>query len=132
MIGQVVTLKLRYQGFITRFHGRKLKEYVQHETVIYNVARILFQEIYDHRPVRLVGISVSNLTSASGSGQLTLFPSGLRLMKISKACDQIKDRFGEKAISYTSGIYDTGSRTSSGYPRSSHRKNLLYRPFHGP
>ncbi len=132
MIGQVVTLKLRYQGFITRFHGRKLKDYVQHETVIYNVARILFQEIYDRRPVRLVGINVSNLTSASGSGQLTLFPTGLRLMRISKACDQIKDRFGEKAISYANGIYDTGSHSSSGYPRSSHRKTLLYRPFHGP
>lgn len=130
MAGRVVTVKVRYHGFETRLHSRKLAQHLQHETDIFVAARTLFHECYDHRPVRLMGVNVSELISDVRIRQLELFTPGARLAILSQACDRIKNRFGEKSIGYASGIYYSGSR--SGASGLFHRKNLRYRPFHGP
>jgi DNA polymerase-4 len=129
MAGRVVTLKLRFHGFETRFHGRKLKDYLQHETEIFSIARTLFHECFDRRPVRLVGVSVSDLMPDLHLRQLDFFSPHTRLAILSQACDEVKDRFGEEAIGYASGVFFS-ARSSPSYGIRP-RRTKCYRPFHG-
>jgi DNA polymerase-4 len=129
MAGRVVTLKLRFHGFETRFHGRKLRDYVQHETEIFAIAQTLFQECFDRRPVRLVGVTVSDLMPDLRLRQLDFFSPRTRLAILSQACDQIKDRFGENSIGYASGVFFS-LRSSPSYGVRP-RRTKCYRPFHG-
>jgi len=49
------------------------------------------------KPVRLVGLTVSNLVRDEGL-QLDLFGEGARQARVDLVCDRIKDRFGEDSI----------------------------------
>ncbi|MBM3324952.1 MAG: hypothetical protein FJY66_04725, partial [Calditrichaeota bacterium] len=115
--------------FETRFHGRKLRDYIQHETEIFAIAQTLFCECFDRRPVRLVGVSVSDLAPDFRLRQLDFFSPHTRLAILAEACDRVKDRFGENAIGYASGVFFS-LRSSPSYGVRP-RRTKCYRPFHG-
>lgn len=105
MAGRVVTLKLRYRGFETCLHGRKFRRHFQHESDIYAAASRLFAECREPgRPVRLIGVSVSDLLRESRIVQMELFAPPARIDSLTVAQDQVRDRFGERAIGYASGL----------------------------
>jgi DNA polymerase-4 len=132
MAGRVVTLKLRYQGFETTLHGRKLKRHMQHEADIYSAATRLFEESYERgRAIRLVGVSVSDLISSSLLRQQELFLVPAEFTGMSRVCDRIKERFGDGSIGYASSVFHSGRR--SGRPRkteSDYTRSVRYRPFY--
>ena len=67
-------------------------------TAIYNVCVDLFDKFYDHRPVRNVSISITNLESET-SMQLNLFEQDKwQNRKLAAAMDDIRKRFGSTAI----------------------------------
>ena len=65
---------------------------------MYNVCVELFDKFYDHRPVRNVSISITNLESEA-SMQLNLFDQDKwQNRKLAAAMDDIRSRFGSTTI----------------------------------
>lgn len=59
---RTVTLKVRYDNFETITRSQTLPSYVNDESLLYTVTKTMIEETEaDHRPVRLLGISTSNL-----------------------------------------------------------------------
>ena len=56
---RTITVKIRYQGFITRTKSRTLPDYTNDPSAIRSCLLMLFREIFDGRKVRLVGIRLS-------------------------------------------------------------------------
>ncbi len=57
---RTVTLKIRYQGFITRSRSRSLSHFTGDATAARSLGRTLFREVYDGRKIRLLGIRLSS------------------------------------------------------------------------
>lgn len=68
---RTVTLKIRYQGFITRSRSRSLSHFSGDTTKIRGLALALFRGIYDGRKIRLLGIRLSSFEKRD-TGQVTL------------------------------------------------------------
>jgi DNA polymerase-4 len=97
----VAHLKLRWQGFQTITRQKQLDSACSDDFRL----RIAAQELFDAqkliKPVRLIGFGVSGLTELP-SEQLSLFGSPAaateRREKLSRAVDQIREKFGRDSI----------------------------------
>ena len=95
--GRTVQLKLRFADFST-LTRRHTAEPTQDGLRIYQEARALLERIQLEQPVRLIGLSVSELGRA-GEGQLSLLgPDAARRERLSLALDRLTGRFGEASI----------------------------------
>jgi DNA polymerase-4 len=65
---------------------------------VFGTARVLMDEHWDGRPLRLVGVSVSGLVNAEGYYQHSLFAGDEHRRKMSEAVDKLRDKFGETAL----------------------------------
>lgn len=94
--GRTVTLVVRYGDMHTVSHRRSLHEHLDDGYSIYLAAlSILQNQVSNKRPIRLVGVCVSNLVKSSR--QMDLFADERR-RKLFEAVDTINDRYGEFAI----------------------------------
>jgi len=95
--GRTVTLKLRFADFstITRRHTGD----ATHDGLrIFQEAAALLERVALRQPVRLIGVSVSELGPA-GAGQLSLLePDVARRERLSRALDRLAERFGEDSV----------------------------------
>lgn len=97
-VGRTVVLTLRDTQL--RFLSRSLTmvDYTDLPDEIYDTAcRILYKHWHEAWAVRLVGITLGNLIKREYF-QPDIFGWRTRLSKLARACDKIKDRFGERAI----------------------------------
>ena len=119
--GRTVALTIRYGDFNTITHRRSIRKATNDENDIFKVAWRIFEEHYvTGLPVRLLGVSVSNLHPRS-TRQLDLFD---RESLLYPAIDALRAKYGEGIIRRTStlGIY-----------LRSHTSNLNFaRPKTGP
>ena len=60
---RTLSVKVRYQGFLTRTRAKTLATHTAGGQVIRGVARELVSEVVDGRPVRLIGIRLAGLRS---------------------------------------------------------------------
>lgn len=58
---RTLTVKVRYQGFVTRTHARTLSHHIRRKEILLRYARSLLQEMIDGKEVRLLGIRLSSL-----------------------------------------------------------------------
>jgi DNA polymerase-4 len=99
LAGRTVTLKLRYADFRTITRSRTLPAASDNDTEIYEVARDLLARLRLGRvPVRLVGVSVSNLSSGGTPQQLRLGHEGAAWAAAALAADAVRARFGDGAL----------------------------------
>ena len=56
---RTVTVKVRYQGFVTRTKARTLPHYTSDPATVRTCARTLLRDIFDGRKIRLLGIRLS-------------------------------------------------------------------------
>ncbi|KJS18464.1 MAG: DNA polymerase IV [Peptococcaceae bacterium BRH_c4b] len=101
-VGRTVSLTLRdtQLNFLSR--SQSMAGHTNLADDIYLTACKLLQAHWnDSRPVRLVGIALGNLIK-NGPIQPDIFGRQERRLSLALACDAIRDRFGEKAI--TRGI----------------------------
>ena len=56
---RTVTIKVRYHGFVTKTKGRTLPHYTDDEKAVRSCAHSLLRDIFDGRPIRLLGIRLS-------------------------------------------------------------------------
>lgn len=96
---------------VERSHQRKLEEPTNVTARICDIAIELFDELWDHRPFRLLGVSLTDLTHGDVQ-QIELFPDQKleKEKKMDKAADAIRAKFGASAIRRG---YNTGENRHS-------------------
>lgn len=98
--GRVVTLKLKTKAFKTITKRQSLHQPTQMADTIYRVARSLYDAAGNTGPFRLIGVGISDLTSAHDAdreGDL-LDPDAGRRANAERATDKIRAKFGTDAI----------------------------------
>jgi len=106
-LGRVIAVKFRNARFKTTIRQRALAEVTDDENVIYGTACILLDDNWDGKPLRLVGVSVSDLVSAQGFHQHDLFSNDERRRRMTEAADSLRNRFGD-AVLVRAGALDHG------------------------
>ncbi len=99
-VGRCLTLKVRYDDFVTVTRSRTLDAGTDHAMTIFRQAEeLLGRTDADQRPVRLLGLSLSRL-APQGCGQQELFAEKEqeRLGALDRALDSVTARFGNNAI----------------------------------
>lgn len=64
--GKTITLKVKYHDFVNRSRSKTINRYIQEKDEVFATARelLIYSDLPD-RPIRLLGISISNLNTAS-------------------------------------------------------------------
>ncbi len=96
--GRTVTLKIKYADFkqVTRSHSLARPTSSTHQ--IYHTAEKLLTETQLKTRVRLVGLSVSQLTKSVVQASLFTPPDLLKQEQLDQAVDRIQGKFGYRAI----------------------------------
>lgn len=109
-----VSVSIRYLDFKTRSHQRQLSAAIDTTNAVYEVAKQLLAELWqDHRPLRLMGIALTNLTKEENAGvQMSLFGEPEKLdnerdEKLDKTVDALRGRYG-------TGVVQRGTVMKSG------------------
>jgi len=96
--GKTVTLKVRYSDFRTLTRSRTLSRATDLDDVIYREACSMLGELSHKQPLRLIGVTLSNLTDQV-QNQLSLFEEPeLERENLTKVLDLVKEKYGEKSI----------------------------------
>ena len=94
---RTVNLKLRYSNFDTITRAKSFGDASNSTTQIWDAATELLDRCSDERPIRLIGIGVSNITR-SGSAQQSLFAEEQQESKLDSVADSIRAKFGRSAL----------------------------------
>ena len=100
LAGRIVVLKLKRSDFSLITRRVSLYDPTQLADRIYRTARGLLDQLGEPGPFRLLGCGIADLSSADGAdsaGDL-LDPDAQRRTKAERATDEIRQRFGDKAI----------------------------------
>jgi len=100
--GKTITLKVKYSDFKRITCSVSLHNYTNDSADIYsNVCTLLEKTAVGKRPVRLLGISLSNLSETGSGRQLSLFnpdDSNGKRKELNKTADSIFEKFGNRGI----------------------------------
>ncbi|HEU4334258.1 MAG TPA: DNA polymerase IV [Candidatus Eisenbacteria bacterium] len=96
-LGRIVSVKFRDASFKTTIRQRALPELTSDEAQIHKVASALFDENWDGRPLRLIGVSMSGLVAGAGK-QSELFDADAHRKQMTDAVDSLRDKFGDAAL----------------------------------
>lgn len=117
----MVSVEIKYSDFHSVSHQAALYSPSDTSRIIYDAACRLFDELWDHSPIRLLGVRTSKLISAAEPVQLTLFdlgslsaakaePGSQKLAALDKAIDDIRNKFGKDAVVRGSLLSPRGGR----------------------
>ncbi len=107
--GRTVTLKVRYADFSLITRSRSLPTPTASTRRIHEVASALLDALDPQKPIRLIGVGVSNLTFAQR--QLSLLPDPeARREDMDRAADAVREKFGSKAIVRAETLTDEEKR----------------------
>ncbi|KUO71959.1 MAG: DNA polymerase IV [Desulfosporosinus sp. BRH_c37] len=96
--GKTITLKVRYNDFRTVSRSYTLSQATDSDDVIYKEACNLLREVSPKQPLRLIGLTLNNLTDKSEC-QLSLFSEQQRDNEtLTKVIDLVNEKYGEKSI----------------------------------
>lgn len=96
----VVGVTIRDKYFKTYSHQKKLVNATSNTDEIFKVIKELFFELWNEEPIRLLGVSLTNLTSVC-KRQLSLFEAEEKVEKnqeLDKVVDQLKEQYGTSII----------------------------------
>ncbi|MBN1103530.1 MAG: DNA polymerase IV [Deltaproteobacteria bacterium] len=100
--GRGLTLKVKYADFALATRSTTLSGPTDDGPEIYvEACRLLGRTAVGRKPVRLLGISLSQLTPAASEGQLPLFDvrgSGRRRKELNRALDSLYKKFGRGSV----------------------------------
>jgi DNA polymerase-4 len=100
--GKTITLKVKYHDFVQITRSVTRHKYTNDSTVIYSkICSLLEKTAVGKKPVRLLGISLSNLADIGSERQLSLFDqngSSEKRKELNKTLDSICEKFGGKGI----------------------------------
>lgn len=97
-----ITVKIRYSNFDTHTLQKHIP-YTSFDHILMQTASELFDRLYTRRMlIRLIGVRFSSLVG--GSQQLDLFEDRPEMIDLYQAMDNIRLRFGKKAVRRAVGI----------------------------
>ena len=96
--GRTLTLTIRYSDFTTFTRQRTLQHAIDNTPPIYHTILTLLKAITFKQPVRLLGISISNLLPTTI--QLTLFEKEHTRGALTTLMDDVNDRYGECTLTW--------------------------------
>ncbi len=110
--GRTIHLYVRYADFFSSWGKQTtLKNHVNLSDEIYKAALSILATVELEQPVRLLGVTLSNLKHQTE--QLPLFEDERKKLFVAQAMDKINDRFGRMAVTFGSllpGKESAGSR----------------------
>ena len=96
--GKTITMKVRYDDFRTVSRSHTLSQATDLDDVIFKESCNLFREISLKQPLRLIGLTLHNLTDKL-ERQLSLFCEAQKDDEtLTKVIDVLKEKYGEKSI----------------------------------
>jgi DNA polymerase-4 len=99
LAGSTVTLKLKTADFKLRTRTRSLSDPTQLAERIFDAARRLLEHEADGTRFRLLGVSISSLTSTVQDAELADLDLRLGMRaRAERAMDRLKSKFGRKAV----------------------------------
>lgn len=106
--GYTITLKIRLPNFQRLTRSCSLPEPTDSTMAIYEIARGLLEKHGFHKqPIRLIGVSVSNLEKKLETNQVSIFDQPVKKAKsVENVLDKIRDKFGENCICRAGGYFE--------------------------
>ncbi|MCS6951321.1 MAG: DNA polymerase IV [Bryobacterales bacterium] len=104
LYARTVQLKLRDHCFRTITRTRRLDHATQIDMELIACGRDLFRRNWDGAPVRLLGLQASSLAPHPGQLDLLGAERARKWRQALSAADQVRDRFGEDAVSLAAGL----------------------------
>lgn len=95
-MGRTVTLTLRDSSFNTITRSSTISYTNTTEDIYYTAKRLLYSHWNEDPPLRLIGVSLSQLTKEMH--QISIFDKDEKKQKLNQVIDEIKDKFGDDAI----------------------------------
>jgi DNA polymerase IV len=100
--GKTVTLKVKYFDFVQNTRSTTLPKSIDDGLEIYSVAcRLLKKTEVTKKPIRLLGISLSQLSFLGIGTQLSLFDqdqSSQKRQRLNTVLDSLYEKFGDKSV----------------------------------
>jgi DNA polymerase IV len=98
---RTLALTIRYAGFQTYTRSKTVQESVRLDADIFAIFLELFREHRDpKRKVRLLGVALSGLARAAEQLDLLEADRRAKLEKLTKATDQLRDKFGFGSVQF--------------------------------
>lgn len=109
----MLSVEIKYYNFESCSHQKQLLKATNSDQTIYRMAAELFRELWNHEPVRLLGIRSSKLVEEGEPEQLSIFDMEFgqetgktpqekaaekKQEKLDKALDEIRKKYGDKAV----------------------------------
>jgi DNA polymerase-4 len=96
--GKTIILKVRYDDFRTISRSHTLQQATNFDDVIYKEARNLLEELSPKQPIRLIGVTLNNLTDKLET-QFALFSEEQNNKEIlTNVIDLVNEKYGAKSI----------------------------------
>lgn len=106
-LASCLAIKIRYANFETHMQQEKIALTSAEHILIPGIKNLLKRAWNSHRPVRLIGVRLSQL--CTGSYQINLFEDNEQQIKLYQAIDQINFKFGDKTVCRAAGM-EVGTR----------------------
>lgn len=102
----MLSVEIRYYNFENVSHQKQLLRPVNQEKELYQEAIELFRELWDGRPIRLLGIRTSKLVEESAPEQLSLFDIEVvedakkraKKKQIDDALEKVRKKYGDEIV----------------------------------
>lgn len=101
-LASCLAIKVRYSNFETHTQQEKISLTAAEHILIPGIKNLLKKAWNQHRPIRLIGVRLSNL--CSGSYQINLFEDNEERIRLYQAMDKINFKFGEKTVCRAAGM----------------------------
>ncbi len=106
-LSSCMAIKIRYANFETHTQQQKIPLTAAEHILIPGVKNLLKKAWNQYRPVRLIGVRLSDL--CTGSYQINLFENNEEQIRLYQAMDRINFKFGDKTICRAAGM-EIGTR----------------------
>lgn len=113
-LASCLAIKIRYANFDTHMQQEKIALTSAEHILIPGIKNLLKRTWNNHRPVRLIGVRLSQL--CTGSYQINLFEDNEQQIKLYQAMDQINFKFGDKTVCRAAGM-EVGTRNFNPFLR---------------
>ncbi|HZK12099.1 MAG TPA: DNA polymerase IV, partial [Atribacterota bacterium] len=102
--GRTITLKIRFHNFITFSRSKTLENPINLDDIIFKTVVELLDKVRNKKGgVRLLGIKLSSFTSGNEMKQLKLLKDKEdKLEQLTQSLDEIREKFGTKAVTRAS------------------------------
>jgi len=114
MLASCMAIKVRYANFETHTQQEKIALTAAEHILIPGIKNLLKRAWDTQRPIRLIGVRLSNL--CHGSYQINLFEDNEERIKLYQALDKINFKFGEKTVCRAAGM-EIGTRNFNPFMR---------------